>query len=118
MGQTVTVEVELRALVENDAALGALLSDRATAGVPVDRQNRFLIDYSTFLEGIGERKRDIRARVTNGVREIIVKIGAFGGKSRLESSVEVNATTQDLLTTMSYMGFTKGVAAIRVIERF
>lgn len=56
------IEVELRALIEDDGMLDKLIDARGD--VPVSRQNRFLIDYSTFLEGIDDRTRDIRARVT------------------------------------------------------
>lgn len=112
------IEVELRALIDDERALTALLKERDRLKVETVRQNRFLIDYSTYLEGVSQRTRDIRARVTNGRREIIVKVGALGATSRLESSVMVEVTTKELLTTMGLMGYTKGVAALRVIERF
>ena len=112
------VEVELRALISDERPLQKLYTARDHVGATVIRQNRFLIDYSTFLEGIAERTRDIRVRVTNGHCEIIAKEGAFGDTSRRESSIEVSAPLREVLTTMAYMGFRKGVAAIRVIERF
>src|SRR5680860_676159 len=49
-------------------------------GKKIADKDRISIDYSTFLEGgIKNRKKDIRVRVTNGIPEIIVKIGEWGG---------------------------------------
>lgn len=112
------VEVELRALIESNDSLQGLMAEKSKQGVASKFQNRFLIDYSTFLEGVEHRTRDIRVRVTNGERELIAKVGAFGATSRLESAVTVTSSTRELLTTMAYAGFLKGVAAIRNIERF
>ena len=71
-----------------------------------------LIDYSTFLEKtLGERKKDIRLRVTNGRPEIIVKLGAWSGSdSRRELSVITPEHTFDTLVEIfGAMGFIKGV---------
>ena len=45
-------------------------------GKKVATKHRVLIDYSTFLgDGLRNRKKDIRLRITNGNPEIIVKLG-------------------------------------------
>jgi len=58
-------------------------------GKKITEKDRVLIDYSTFLEGgVENRRKDIRLRVTNGIPEIIVKIGEWGGaEHRKELSV-------------------------------
>lgn len=66
------IEVELRGPLD-EISHKKLLQYLETNGKLADRQSRFLIDYSTFLEGIGGRKSDIRLRVTNGRVELIVK---------------------------------------------
>ena len=54
--------------------------------------NRFGIDFSTYApsEGLETRKRDIRARITSGKAELIVKLGDWTGL-RKEISVELKA---------------------------
>ena len=63
-------------------------------------KHRVLIDYSTFLgDGIKNRKKDIRLRITNGQPEIIVKLGDWNSSNhRKELSVFTEAgTDQDSL---------------------
>lgn len=112
-----SIEVELRGplMPEEYEGLRTLLQ---TKGQFVKKQNRFLLDYSTFLEGIGERKLDVRVRVTNGKQEIIVKRGKFGGTAREEASVFPEGTLADTLKLMSLLGYTKAVACDRAMERY
>lgn len=83
------------------------------------KQSRFVVDYSTFLEGIGERKSDIRLRVMNGKIELIVKKGKFGGFAREEASVFLDESDlRNAFVFMALLGFKKGVTALRGIERY
>lgn len=80
-------------------------------------KERVLIDYSTFLpqEGIRERTKDIRLRVTNGKPEIIVKIGNWGGtEQRRELSVMTAEGSFDTLVEIfGVLGFGKGTLCVR-----
>ena len=85
-------------------------------GTKKGKKERVLIDYSSFLEKtLGERKKDIRLRVTNGRPEIIVKLGAWSGSdSRRELSVITPEHTFDTLVEIfGAMGFIKGVLCVR-----
>ncbi len=86
---------------------------------PVSVQNRLLLDFTTFIEGIGERKIDVRIRRTNGKLELIIKKGKFGGTSREEVSIfpEGNSLS-DSLRFMNMLGYSKAVACDRRIERY
>jgi adenylate cyclase class IV len=115
---TKTIEVELRGpLSESEYQnLLTLLSEKGTVQ---KKQNRFLLDYSTFLEGIGERKLDVRIRVTNGKVEIIVKKGKFGGTSREEVSIFPEGDSfESSLRLMNLLGYSKAVACDRGIVRY
>ncbi len=112
------IEVELRGLLDEET-YKELLKYLETNGKLVVKQSRFIIDYSTFLEGVGERKSDIRLRVTNGHVELIVKKGKFGGHSREEASVFVEGNdVRKALSFMALLGYKKGVAADRGIVRY
>ncbi len=112
------IEVELRGPLTEET-YKKLLSYLEAKGKFVKKENRFLIDYSTFLEGIGERKSDIRTRITNGKVELIVKKGRFGGAAREEASIFVENNDLDkALHFMALLGYKKGVAADRGIVRY
>ncbi len=110
------IEVELRGLLTKDQFddLSTNLSEKS--GLK-EEKNRILLDYSTFLpgEGLEDRKKDIRVRVTNGIPEIVVKIGAWGGsESRRELSFRGNPGTFDTLVEIfGQLGFTKAVLCER-----
>lgn len=115
---TKTIEVELRGPL-NEAAYQSLMSVLKTKGTLIKKQNRFLLDYSTFLEGIGERTLDVRVRTTNGKVEIIVKKGKFGGTSREEVSLFPEGESfENTLKLMSLLGYNKAVACDRGIVRY
>ena len=81
-----------------------------------EEKDRVLIDYSTFLPGgIADRKKDIRLRVTNGVPEIIVKLGAWGeNEQRKELSVMAPDAGFDTLTEIfAALGYEKGMLCVR-----
>lgn len=109
------IEVEVRGLLSTAeyTQLKSFFDENANK---TEEKDRILIDYSTFLPGgVEERKKDIRLRVTNGIPEIIVKIGEWGGsESRKELSVKTAPGTFDLLTEIfAALGYEKGVLAIR-----
>jgi adenylate cyclase class IV len=86
-----------------------------------DFKDRILIDYSAFLEGgIAHRTKDIRVRCTNGVPEIIVKLGDWGGtEQRKELSAKVTDTSFDTLTQIfAALGYTKGMLVGRKSQSY
>lgn len=113
----IATEVELRGpLTEQQASY--LLGLAAAANAPIAQQARLFLDYSTFLEGVAERKSDIRLRRTNGMLEAIVKVGAFGGAARKEASVKIDDTFEAATNMYALLGFTKAMAGDRRISRF
>ncbi|MBU1292883.1 hypothetical protein KJ819_02325 [Patescibacteria group bacterium] len=109
------IEVEVRGLLSTEeyTNLKSFFDENAKK---TEEKDRIFIDYSTFLPGgIEERKKDIRLRITNGVPEIVVKIGEWGGsESRKELSVKTAPGSFDLLTEIfAALGYEKGVLAIR-----
>ena len=109
------IEVEIRGLLtaEEYSKLKSFLDKE---GEKTEETDRILIDYSTFLPGgVEERKKDIRLRVTNGVPEIVVKLGEWGGtEQRKELSVKTAPGTFDTLTEIfGALGYEKGVLAVR-----
>jgi adenylate cyclase class IV len=114
----VITEIEARVLLEDNKDFERIIAMMHSDGNKVSVENRFFIDYSTFKEGIGERKTDVRVRVTNGHVEIVVKKGTFGALSRAESRVFVEEDDlASALSVMSMLGYDKGIAGIRRIHR-
>lgn len=112
------IEVETRVFLDEKArrALERFLKEKAQMK---NDKERVFIDYSTFLEGIGERKMDIRTRVTNGEVELIVKAGSFGGGARTEASVFVAGNNlKNALQFMGALGYKKGVLGVRKIYTY
>ncbi len=112
-------EVELRAIVP-ESEISKLRRYCEEHGEFVVTDNRFFVDYSTFLESVESRESDIRVRTTNGRREIILKKGGLGDSGRLENSlfIESGTSLQQVLSAMAIMGFKKGVAGIRTVHRY
>lgn len=109
------IEVEVRGLLstEDYKKLKTFFDENARK---IEEKERILIDYSTFLPGgVEERKKDIRLRVTNGIPEIIIKLGEWGGSEhRKELSVKTAPGTFDVLTEIfAALGYEKGVLAER-----
>lgn len=85
-------------------------------GKKISKKDRILIDYSTFQKGgIKNRKKDIRLRVTNGIPEIVVKVGEWGGtEQRKELSVFTRPGEFDILVEIfGELGFVKGMLCVR-----
>lgn len=109
-------EVELRARVDAEAKQRLVEYLAMQAGVRV--QTRCFIDYSTFLEGIGERRMDVRFRMTDGIPEIVVKKGEFGAAIREEAAARLHeADVEGGLALMALLGYQKGVCGGRRITR-
>ena len=110
------IEVEVRGLLTK-AQYDQLKLFLEKNGSFVEQKHRVLIDYSTFLpnEGIRDRKKDIRVRVTNGIPEIVVKLGSWGGsENRKELSFKGKEGEFDTLVEIfGNLGLTKGVLAER-----
>ncbi len=115
------IEIELRGRLTNEQYL-TLLTTLQKDGTYKEHKHRLLLDYSTFLpgEGVAERKQDIRLRITNGVPEIMTKIGGWGGdEHRREISIFTEAGSFDrLVETYGILGYTKAIVAERHTEVF
>lgn len=109
------IEIEIRGQLSKEK-FDDLVRLFEVEGKKVTEKNRVLIDYSTFLEGgVENRRKDIRLRVTNGIPEIIVKIGEWGGtEHRKELSVFTNTGDFDTLVEIfGELGFCKGILCLR-----
>ena len=90
-------------------------------GEKVITKHRVLIDYSTFLgDGLKNRKKDIRLRITNGDPEIIVKLGDWNSSNhRKELSVFTEVGSFDVLVQIfAELGYEKGMLCERITEAF
>ncbi len=109
------IEVEIRGLLPGNKA-AELKEFLEKNGRKVARRERTLIDYSTFLTGeVRDRKKDIRIRITNGVPEIVVKLGSWGGSDqRKELSVKTEpGSFGTLVEVFGALGYEKGIVCIR-----
>ena len=109
------IEVEIRGPL-SAAQYEKLASYFAKEGKEKGKKERVLIDYSTYLPGgVEERKKDIRVRVTNGIPEIVVKVGEWGGtEQRKELSMLGKPGEFDTLVEIfGHLGFKKGTLAER-----
>ena len=109
------IEIEIRGPLSKEKFdnLVKLFEDK---GKKAMEKERIMIDYSTFLKGgVRNRKKDIRLRVTNGIPEIIVKIGRWGGaEQRKELSVLAKQGEFDTLVEIfGEIGFIKGMLGVR-----
>lgn len=113
---TKDIEVEVRGILTKDQ-YNKTLKFFKKKGHFKKNKNRLLIDYSNFIasEGIRNRKKDIRVRVTNGIPEIIIKIGSWGGsESRRELSFKgKEGEFATLVEIFDQLGFSKGMMAKR-----
>lgn len=109
------IEIEIRGPLSKEE-FNNLVKTFDNSGKKKSEKDRVLIDYSTFLEGgVENRKKDIRLRVTNGIPEIIVKIGEWGGsEQRKELSVFTKQGEFDTLVEIfGELGFSKGMLCVR-----
>jgi len=110
------IEVESRGLISKEKVL-ELEEIFQKNGKFKGIKDRVLIDYSTYLpnEGIENRTKDIRLRVTNKIPEIIVKLGKWGGEeNRKELSILTKQGEFDkLVQIFGAIGLTKGALCVR-----
>ena len=109
------IEIEIRGPLSK-GEFENLVNFFDSSGKKKSEKDRVLIDYSTFLEGgVEHRKKDIRLRVTNGIPEIIVKIGEWGGnEQRKELSIFTKQGEFDTLVEIfGELGFGKGMLCVR-----
>ena len=109
------IEIEIRGPLLKEE-FNNLVKLFETKGKKTSEKDRILIDYSTFLEGgVENRHKDIRLRVTNGIPEIIVKVGEWGGtEQRKELSVFTKSGEFDTLVEIfGELGFNKGMLCVR-----
>jgi len=114
------IEIEIRGPLSKEK-FEDLVTFFESNGKKKSEKDRVLIDYSTFLDGgIKNRQKDIRLRVTNGVPEIIVKVGEWGGQEqRKELSVFTKQGEFDTLVEIfGELGFVKGVLCVRKSKVF
>lgn len=109
------IEIEIRGPLTKEK-FDDLVRVFETRAKKTAEKDRVLIDYSTFLEGgVENRNKDIRLRATNGIPEIIVKIGEWGGT---EQRKELSAFTKQgefdtLVEIFGELGFCKGMLCVR-----
>ena len=114
------IEIEIRGPLSKEE-FENLVKFFESNGKKKSEKDRVLIDYSTFLEGgVENRKKDIRLRVTNGIPEIIVKVGEWGGNElRKELSVFTKQGEFDTLVEIfGELGFGKGMLCVRKSKVF
>ena len=82
-----------------------------------EKRERLFIDYSALLKGQEPERRnlDIRARITNGIPEIVIKSGKWQATNSRE---EVSCLLQKgefshLVKAFALLGYKKGVLCIR-----
>src|SRR5262249_26477023 len=62
---------------------------------------------------------DVRARVTNGSPELVIKHGEWGSSKRIETLVECRENQfETLVMALVALGFKQGVGCRRIIERY
>lgn len=105
------IEVEVRGLLKKEEyeKIDFFLKDK---GSLKKKRNRTFIDFSGDVEN---RTKDIRIRNTNGIPEIVIKLGSWGGsESREEILLEVKeGSFKTLVKAFGEMGFKKGVLCVR-----
>jgi len=109
------IEIEIRGPLSKKE-FDNLVKFFKTKGKKTSDKNRILIDYSTFLKGgVKNRNKDIRLRVTNGVPEIIVKLGKWGDdEHRKELSTFTKPGEFDILVEIfGELGLNKGMLCVR-----
>src|SRR3990167_9830696 len=109
------IEIEIRGPLTKEE-FDNLVKLFENKGKKTSKKDRVLIDYYTFLEGgVENRHKDIRLRVTNGIPEIIVKVGEWGGtEQRKELSVFTKQGEFDTLVEIfGALGFYKGMLCVR-----
>ena len=119
------IEVEIRGPLDKEVN-GRLISSREFISIlhgenasKFSEEDRLLIDYSTPLEGIGDRKLDVRIRTTNGEAEIIVKRGAMTALGREEASATLaDRELGNAVHVLSLLGYGEGIACDRGISRY
>lgn len=108
---TKDIEVEIRGPLTKDE-FNKLDTFLQKEGVFKQKKERILIDYSSGMEN---RTKDIRIRETNGVPEIVLKLGSWGGtESREEISIKTESGKfESLVKVFGELGYEKGVLCIR-----
>ncbi len=105
------IEVEIRGPLTKDG-FDKLDTFLQKEGVFKQKKERVLIDYSSGMEN---RTKDIRIRETNGVPEIVLKLGSWGGtESREEISIKTESGKfESLVKVFGELGYEKGVFCVR-----
>lgn len=105
------IEVEIRGPLTKDE-FDKLDTFLQKEGVFKQKKERVLIDYSSGMEN---RTKDIRIRETNGVPEIVLKLGSWGGtESREEISIKTESGKfESLVKVFGELGYEKGVLCVR-----
>ena len=116
MTKNIEVEVSGPLTTEQFKELNLFLDQN---GKKTNVKHRVLIDYSTFLgDGLRNRKKDIRLRITNGQPEIIVKLGDWTSSNhRKELSVFTEEGSFDRLVQIyAALGYEKGMLCERITQ--
>ncbi len=110
------VEVEIRGPLTEDQAT-ALAAAVASTLPPKGTFDRYMVDFTT--DEMKKTRTDVRARVTNGKVEMIVKKGDFLSGARAEFPAQCkDGEFVPLVRALVAAGFTTGVGCHRVSKRF
>jgi len=83
----------------------------------VVRLDRYMINFTT--KELRESHVDLRARITNGSVELMIKHGEWGTGVRTESPVQcASGQFVPLVKALNGLGYVKGIGCHRIITRF
>lgn len=110
------MEVEYRGPISK-AEFDRLTIFLSKEGVLKEKKVRRFVDYT---DGIENRTKDIRVRETNGIPEIVIKLGRWGSEeSREEVSVKCETGKfEDLKRIFALLGYDKGIYCERNITAY
>lgn len=110
------LEVELRGPI-NSEQIASLKTVLETEGVFKDTKNRYMVHFEP--KRTGKDGLDVRARITNGACELMVKKGDMGSGVRSEYPVPcADGSFVALCKALVAMEFATGVGCHRVSDRY
>jgi hypothetical protein len=113
--QTQNVEVEITGPLTTEELQG--LREYLSSWKYEGRFDRYLINFTTDV--MRKNRLDVRARITNGVPELVVKHGEWGSGKRVETLVECkHGQFLPLVTALAAVGLTIGIGGHRISERY
>src|SRR5258708_34086203 len=114
MGQSI-VEVEITGPLTSGESIR--IREEGAAWCFKGHFDRYMINFTTAE--MRSKQLDLRARVTNGSPELVVKHGEWGSGKRIETIVQCErGQFESLVKAIVAIGFLQGIGCRRIIERF